>query len=340
MAGLAGTGGAPRAVPPGAPGGTAPGAPRQGWINSFGATFFRAWFFAFAYDQGLNSHIGNGYLGQYTIFVPMNRRFEFQLDYQFAVSNKGGKSGSYHTNTGDTTIWGRFQLSESKNFGQIFQLGIRTPTGREETGGGVTTATMWYQFWWKEMSGNNLKVCGIINLPSLGSLSGGKLLCPEQYIEGFASVPVRIVKNRPRVPLLNSIEPSIGWSHPLTKKGDACSLPTWQANLVEEPSNTRAAASRCEFRVDWGPVSEYALMLLYSPTSRLMLLYSPTSRWFSRFLSYGVAHGQSRIGFFSATLPGPSGPASGADPKTSVDQHRLHGRLWRSFRCQFVRCNS
>ena len=45
-------------------------------------------------------------------------------------------------------------------------------------------------------------------------------------------------ENRPRVPLLNSIEPSIGWSHPLTKKGDACSLPTWQANLVEEPSNT------------------------------------------------------------------------------------------------------
>ena len=31
----------------------------------------------------------------------------------------------------------------------------------------------------KEMSGNNLKVSGIINLPSLGSLSGGKLLCPE-----------------------------------------------------------------------------------------------------------------------------------------------------------------
>jgi len=62
----------------------------------------------------------------------------------------------------------------------------------------------------KEMSGNNLKVSGIINLPSLGSLSGGKLLCPEQYIEGFASAPVRIVENRPRVPLLNSIEPSIG----------------------------------------------------------------------------------------------------------------------------------
>ena len=43
------------------------------------------------------------------------------------------------------------------------------------------------------MSGNNLKVSGIINLPSLGSLRG-KLLCPEQYIEGFASVPVGIVE--------------------------------------------------------------------------------------------------------------------------------------------------
>ena len=73
------------------------------------------------------------------------------------------------------------------------------------------------------MSGNNLKVSGIINLPSLGSLRG-KLLCPEQCIEGFASVPVGIVENHPRVPLLNSIEPSIGWSHPLTKKGDACSF--------------------------------------------------------------------------------------------------------------------
>ena len=30
----------------------------------------------------------------------------------------------------------------------------------------------------------------------------------------------------------------------------------------------RAAASRCEFRVDWGPVSEYALVLLYSATLR------------------------------------------------------------------------
>ena len=34
------------------------------------ATFFRALFFAFAYDQGVNSHIGNGYLGRFDIFIP------------------------------------------------------------------------------------------------------------------------------------------------------------------------------------------------------------------------------------------------------------------------------
>ncbi len=109
--------------------------------------------------------------------------------------------------------------------GSTFRAILAEPSRKRRTSG-------------SEMSGNNLKISGIINLPSLGSLSGGKLLCPEQYIEGFASVPVGIVENRPRVPLLNSIEPSIGWSHPMTKKGDACSLPTWQANLVEEPSNT------------------------------------------------------------------------------------------------------
>ena len=54
-------------------------APRQGWVNAFGGTFFRAWFFAFAYDQGVNSHIGNGYLGRYEIFIPFNRRYEMEI---------------------------------------------------------------------------------------------------------------------------------------------------------------------------------------------------------------------------------------------------------------------
>ena len=56
------------------------GSPRHGWVNAFGGSFFRAWFFAFAYDQGINRTTGNGYVGQYTIFIPMNRRFEIHSD--------------------------------------------------------------------------------------------------------------------------------------------------------------------------------------------------------------------------------------------------------------------
>lgn len=124
------------------------GVPRQGWVNAFGGQFFRAWFFAFAYDQGINSTVGNGYLGQYTIFVPFNRRFEIQLDYQFIVSSKGGANNTYHGNTGDTFIYNKFQLSESKNFGQLVQLGVRVPTGVQSNANGISAIWPEYQFWW------------------------------------------------------------------------------------------------------------------------------------------------------------------------------------------------
>jgi len=124
------------------------GAPRQGWIGAYGATFFRAWFFAYVYAQGLNSHIGNTMVGQYTGWIPFNRRFELQVNYNFIVSNKGGTSGTYHGNTGDTNFALRFMLSESKNFGQMFQLGIQAPFGKEENGNGVANIFPQYQTWW------------------------------------------------------------------------------------------------------------------------------------------------------------------------------------------------
>ena len=143
--GLAGAGGAPRAVPPG---GTPLGAPRQGWVNSFGGTFFRAWFFAFAYDQGVNSKIGNGYLGRYEIFVPFNRRYEMEIRWDFIQSTKGGASDTYHGNMGQLGFINRFQLSESKNYGDIFHFGVFTGTGRQENGNGQASLQLWYENWW------------------------------------------------------------------------------------------------------------------------------------------------------------------------------------------------
>ncbi len=132
------------------------GAPRQGWVGAFDGQFFRAWFFAFAYDQGINSHIGNGYVGRYTLFAPLSRRLEFQIDSFFVVSNKGGTSNTYHGNVGDNTFWLKSQICETKNYGYGFVLGYNAPTGRTENGQGnnylVTSFRgLWFPFGGKWM---------------------------------------------------------------------------------------------------------------------------------------------------------------------------------------------
>ena len=123
------------------------GAPRQGWVNGFGGTSFRAWFFVFGYANDFH-HDGNFYLGQYTIFAPLNRRFEFQLDVPFVVSNKGGPSNTYQGNPGDLTLISRLQLSETKDLSQSFILAVRMPTGKSVNGSGLTSLTPQYQMWY------------------------------------------------------------------------------------------------------------------------------------------------------------------------------------------------
>ena len=48
--------------------------PRHGWLQGLAGTFFRAWFFAFVTAQDAG-HNGNLYVGQYTLFAPLNRHF-------------------------------------------------------------------------------------------------------------------------------------------------------------------------------------------------------------------------------------------------------------------------
>jgi hypothetical protein len=129
------------------------GAPRQGWVGAFDGQFFRAWFFVFAFDQGVNSHVGNGYLGRYTIWVPFNRRLEFQWDSYFIVSNKGGASNTYHGNIGDQTFWLKTQLCETKNYGYGTGLGLNVPTGRTENGQGLNYLQAGFRFLWFPFGG-------------------------------------------------------------------------------------------------------------------------------------------------------------------------------------------
>ena len=147
-----------------------PKSERIGWINAFGGVFFRAWFFESFYANGIGrftppGHNGNQFIQDFTIFVPFNRRFEIQFDSLFIVSNKGGKSNTYHTNWGDTVIHPRLNLSESENFGQLLEMGIRTPTGRTENGNGVTSLFPQWSIWWNPVGHWAVRATTGVNIP-------------------------------------------------------------------------------------------------------------------------------------------------------------------------------
>lgn len=121
-------------------------APRSGWVNSFDGALFRAWFLSFAFANDVN-HDGNQYLGGYTLYAPLNRRFELRIDVPFIVSDKGGPGNSYHDRFGDLVISPRFLLSATPDFSQLFAINIRTPTGSILNGNGVDSLSPHYQFW-------------------------------------------------------------------------------------------------------------------------------------------------------------------------------------------------
>jgi hypothetical protein len=163
------------------------GAPRQGWVGAFDGQFFRAWFFAFAYDQGINGRIGNGYLGRYTIFAPLNRRLEFQWDSFFIVSNKGGASNSYHGNIGDQVFLLRTLLCETKNFGCGYVTGVNVPTGRTENGQGLNYLQTGLRFLWFPFGGKWMvrgETGPIIPLASTGYTQYQDILGVGRYFAG------------------------------------------------------------------------------------------------------------------------------------------------------------
>ena len=123
------------------------GTPRHAWLEALGGVFYRAWFFAFVYANDIGPK-NNAYVGQYTIFIPLNRRFEWQIDDQFIVSDRGGTSNRYHGNHGDLFIRNRFMLSESDKLGQLFEFAVRVPTGATDNGQGVASIAPSYSFWW------------------------------------------------------------------------------------------------------------------------------------------------------------------------------------------------
>ena len=121
------------------------GAPRQGWLNSFDGVFYRLAVGTYGYAHDFLDN-GNQNSGLLQLYLPLNQRFEFRLDFP-VVSNRGVAGSDYDTNFGDMQIVARFLLSESRDFTQSFNVAFRTPTGKTENVNGVAAITPTYEFW-------------------------------------------------------------------------------------------------------------------------------------------------------------------------------------------------
>ena len=133
----------------GGPAGQSGLTPRHGWLGSFEGVFYRLWIVDLTYLNSLKkSYRGNGYSGNYTIFLPFSRRFEVDVSVPFVNSNgTTDPRHGYRSDFGDLAVNARFLLSESEAFTQSLNLDINTPTGNKQTGGHLMALFPRYSFW-------------------------------------------------------------------------------------------------------------------------------------------------------------------------------------------------
>jgi hypothetical protein len=124
-------------------------APRHGWLGAFEAVFYRLWLTPFTYTHDLaRPRGGDGYAGNFAIFLPFSRRFEVFLNDPYIVSSGSqDPRRGYRHDFGDLIVTPRFLLQEDEVTSQVFNLEIRTPTGQPATGGHVMALTPRYGFW-------------------------------------------------------------------------------------------------------------------------------------------------------------------------------------------------
>lgn len=124
--------------------------PRHGWLGAFEGNFYRLGLVNGTYQHNLNQpYGGDGYGLDVAAFLPMSRRFEIYINAPAVKSNGTlDPTQGYQSNFGDLQVAGSFLLSENEAATQLFTLGVNTPTGEPETGGGKTYINPRYSFWY------------------------------------------------------------------------------------------------------------------------------------------------------------------------------------------------
>ena len=133
----------------GGPAGQSGLTPRHGWLGAFEGVFYRLWLVDAIYQNNLSKPFGgNGYKGDFGIFLPFSRRFELFVNVPFVTANgTEDPNRGYRSDFGDMTIAAGFLLSETKSFTQLATLAMIVPTGQTETGGNLMTLFPRYSFW-------------------------------------------------------------------------------------------------------------------------------------------------------------------------------------------------
>lgn len=123
--------------------------PRHGWLGSFNGVFYRLWFTTLNFQNGLSTPFaGNRYTSDFSIFLPLSRRFDLFFGVPFVVSN-GRKEPppGYRTSFGDFQVAPRFLLAETRATTQVLSVVVNVPTGSTATGTGIMGLAPRYEFW-------------------------------------------------------------------------------------------------------------------------------------------------------------------------------------------------
>jgi hypothetical protein len=106
----------------GGPAGQSGLTPRHGWLGSFEGLFYRLGLVSGTYRNNLNTpYGGEGYVGNFTTFLPFSRRFEMFISAPFLVANgTEDPTRGYRSDFGDVQVAASFLLSETEAFTQLF----------------------------------------------------------------------------------------------------------------------------------------------------------------------------------------------------------------------------
>jgi hypothetical protein len=168
------------------------GAPRQGWINAPEGVFFRLGFASLDYASNLAGG-GDRYTGRYTLYTPLNRRFELRTEVPFVVSDQGKPDRMDRTAFGDFTITPRLLLADHKDVSVVAAMPVRTSTGGPSNGNGINSLSPDIEFWANVFDGWVARGALGVTVPlNGGDGMGGPMMPPRMAAPAGAPIPTTL----------------------------------------------------------------------------------------------------------------------------------------------------